>query len=239
MSGHSKWSTIKRQKGAADIKRGQAFTKVSNAISIAVKQSGGNTDPESNFKLRIAVDKARAANMPKENIERAIKRALGADAGESLQEALYEGFAPGGAAILVEAVTDNKQRTVAEVKNVLEKNGGTMGSSGSVSYLFERVGQIFVKNPGKTEDELLEAGIEISSQDFQVVDDSVVFYTSPTDLIASKKKLEELGFLVTSSELVYKPITVIEVSEEILEKIGQVIEKVEELSDVQSVYTNV
>ena len=129
MSGHSKWSTIKRQKGAADIKRGNLFTKLSNAITVAVRQGGGAVDPESNFKLRLAVDRARAASMPKENIERAIKRAQGST-GQNVEELLYEGFGQGGVAVMVEVVTDNKQRTVSEVKKVFEKSGGSLGNSG-------------------------------------------------------------------------------------------------------------
>src|SRR5664279_1489145 len=143
MSGHSKWKTIKRQKGANDQKRGQIFTKLSNAISIAVREGGGVADPESNFRLRLAIEAARSANMPKENIERAIERAANKQ-GSGLEEAVYEGFGPGGFSVIVEAFTDNKQRTVAEVKNIFNKNGGNIGSQGSVMYQFDKKGMVMV-----------------------------------------------------------------------------------------------
>jgi YebC/PmpR family DNA-binding regulatory protein len=238
MSGHSKWATIKRQKGAADIKRGQQFTKLANAIVIAVKQNGGVVDPETNFKLRLAIDKARSYNMPKENIERAIQKAKGgADSGD-LQEALYEGFAPGGAAILIEAVTDNKQRTVAEVKNVLEKNGGTLGNQGSVSYLFNRVGEIAAQINGKTSDELLEIAVELDSTDFLEDSGDVIFYVDPSRLAIAKKLLEEKGMVIASAELVFKPINEMEISGEVKPKIISLIEKLEDLGDVQNTFIN-
>ncbi|HMS23040.1 MAG TPA: YebC/PmpR family DNA-binding transcriptional regulator [Candidatus Levybacteria bacterium] len=238
MSGHSKWATIKRQKGVADIKRGQQFTKLANAIVIAVKQNGGVIDPETNFKLRLAIDKARSYNMPKENIERAIQKAKGsADSGD-LHEALYEGFAPGGAAILIEAVTDNKQRTVAEVKNVLEKNGGTLGNQGSVSYLFNRVGEIAAQINGKTSDELLDIALELDSTDFLEDSGDVIFYVDPSRLAISKKLLEEKGMIIASAELVFKPVNEMEISEDAKSKIVSLIEKLEDLGDVQNVSTN-
>src|SRR3989338_2184136 len=143
MSGHSKWSTIKRQKGASDIRRGQTFTKLSNAITLAVKEGGGVDDPDQNFKLRLIIEKARSLNMPKENIERATKRASGKEA-SNVSEVMYEGFGPEGVAIIVEAVTDNKLRTTSEVKNIIDKSGGTFGKQGSVSYQFEKMGQIVI-----------------------------------------------------------------------------------------------
>lgn len=145
MSGHSKWSTIKRAKGAADIKRGLTFTKVANAITIATKM-GGSGDPDSNPRLRMAVDEARGVNMPKDNIQRAIDRGLGKLPGQTLEEVLYEGFGPGKTAFLVEGVTDNKMRTLQEVKNLFDKNGGSLGGQGSVAYMFDRVGEIRVKS---------------------------------------------------------------------------------------------
>lgn len=237
MSGHSKWATIKRQKGTADIKRGQQFTKLANAIVIAVKTAGG-PDPETNFKLRLAIDKARSYNMPKENIERAISKAKGGGESGDLLEALYEGFVPGGAAILIEAVTDNKQRTVSEVKNVLEKNGGTMAGQGAVSYLFNRVGEIAASSAGKTSDELLELALELDSDDFLEEEGDVIFYVNPTHLASSKKILEEKGMNVISAELVYKPLTSVDITEEARAKITSLIDKLEELGDVQNVFVN-
>lgn len=239
MSGHSKWSTIKRQKGVADIKRGQQFTKLANAIVISVRQNGGDSSPESNFKLRLAIDKARSYNMPKENIERAIAKGKGeGDSGE-LHEMLYEGFAPGGAAIMVEAVTDNKQRTVSEVKNTLEKNGGNMGNQGSVSYLFKRLGEVVAAKGEKTADELFEIALDLNSTDYLEEDGDVVFYVEPGDLFASKKLLEERGMIVNSAELVYKPQVTIDANEESKTKLMNLIDKLEDLSDVQNVFTNI
>lgn len=237
MSGHSKWATIKRQKGVADAKRGQAFTKLSMAITIAVRTGGGITDPNSNFKLRLAVDRARAANMPKENIERAISKGVGSDAG-AVEELLYEGFAPHGVALLVEAVTDNKQRTVSNVKNIFDKSGGTLGTSGSVSYLFKRVGQIVVKKNGKSADELLDIGISAGASDMEDAENDVIFYTEPSDLQSVRNGLEEASITPESAELVFIAGTPIALDEESQGGVVSLIEKLEELDDVQSVYSN-
>lgn len=239
MSGHSKWSTIKRQKGVADIKRGQIFTKLANAIVIAVKQNGGNTDPETNFKLRLAIDKARSFNMPKDNIDRSIQKAAGAGAGGDLFEALYEGFAPGGAALLIEAVTDNKQRTVADVKSTLEKNGGTLAGQGAVSYLFDRLGEIVIQDFSKSEEEILDLAIEVHSTDYFKDGDEVIFYVSATELSEAKKTLDQNGISVQSAEIVYKPQIIVDIDDEVKSKLKAIIEKLEDLADVQSVYSNV
>lgn len=239
MSGHSKWSTIKRQKGANDQKRGAQFTKLANAIVIAVRQGGGVADPESNFKLRLAIDKARSFNMPKDNIERAISKGKGEGGSGELHEVIYEGFAPGGVAVMIEAVTDNKQRTVSEVKNVLEKNGGTMGNQGSVSYLFNRIGEIFIPNHSKTPDELLEIAIDINSSDYIDENGDVIFYVDPNSLYASKKVLEEKGLVAEGAELVFKPIVTLDLDEAAKEKISALTEKLEDLGDVQTVSINI
>lgn len=238
MSGHSKWSTIKRQKGVADIKRGQTFTKLANAIVIAVRQNGGNTDPETNFKLRLAIDKARSFNMPKDNIERSIQKAAGSAGGGDLQEALYEGFAPGGSALLIEAVTDNKQRTVAEVKNTLEKNGGTLAGQGAVSYLFDRLGELVIDGASKTEDELFELAIELNSTDYFKDGESVIFYVPATELASAKGILDQKSIQVQSAEIIYKPQVVVELEDEMRNKLSAIIEKLEDLGDVQNVYSN-
>ncbi len=237
MSGHSKWSTIKRQKGAADIKRSAQFTKLANAIVIAVRQGGG-PDAETNFKLRLAIDKARSYNMPKDNIERAISKAQGGQGGGDLHESLYEGFVPGGAGILIEAVTDNKQRTVSEVKNILDKNGGTLGGQGSVSYLFKRVGEIAVTNSNKTPDEIFDMAISIDSDDYAEEEGHIIFYVNPSNLAASKKLLEENGMTIVSAELVFKPSTTLEIPEEAKSKVLSLIEKLEDLDDVHGVFVN-
>lgn len=239
MSGHSKWATIKRQKGATDIKRGQQFTKLANAIVIAVKQGNGTIDPEINYKLRLAIDKARSYNMPKENIERAMSKAKGAGESGSLDEAVYEGFGPGGSALIIETVSDNKQRTISEVKNVVEKNGGTLGNQGSASYLFQRVGEIAASAQGKTPDELLELAVELDSTDYVEDEGDVIFYVDHKNLFISKKALEEKGMPIASAEVVFKPLSYVDVPEEEKQKLTNLIEKIEELGDVQNVFTNV
>lgn len=237
MSGHSKWSTIKRQKGAADAKRGQVFTKLSFAITMAVKQGGGVTDPDSNFKLRLAVDKARAANMPKESIDRAIARASGKLAGE-VEELMYEGFAPGGVALIVETVTDNKQRTFSEVKNIVEKNGGTLGSLGTVSYLFKKCGEIVVLKGERSSDDLLSLGLDAGVDDMEEEGEAIFFYTNPSALQETKNSLEKNGLKIESAELVFKPTTYIACDSDVSSKVTTIIEKLEELDDVQKVSTN-
>jgi YebC/PmpR family DNA-binding regulatory protein len=238
MSGHSKWATIKRQKGVTDAKRGQAFTKMSNAITIAVKEGGGVGDPASNFKLRMIIEKARAINMPKDNIQRAIERASGVG-GNALTEAVYEGFAPGGIAVMVHTVTDNKMRTVAEVKNIFEKSGGGFGSSGSVAYLFDQKGEITVPLSGKSFDDVMMVALDANIDDIEEDAGVAYMYVSPTDLSRAKSDLEALGLTVTTVELVYKPKSTIDLPDESTqEKVMDFLEKVEDLADVQKVFTN-
>ncbi len=203
MSGHSKWATIKRAKGAADAKRGQLFTKIAGTISIAVKQ-GGSADPDMNPRLRLAIDKAKASNMPKESIERAIQRGSGGSGDSVLEELVYEGFGPAGTALIVEAVTDKKQRTVAEVKNIFEKNGGSMGAQGSVAYQFDRVGEIVAKSGGKTPDELLDIALESGADDVENEAGIAYFYTQPNHLMQVKHELEQKGLEVEEAEIIYK-----------------------------------
>ncbi len=236
MSGHSKWATIKRAKGVNDAKRGQLFTKIAGTISIAVKQ-GGSSDPSTNHRLRLAIDKARGANMPKDSIDRAIQRGAGGVGGAALEELVYEGFGPGGVAIIVETVTDKKQRTVAEVKNIFEKNGGSMGAQGSVAYQFDRVGEIMVKSEGKTLDELLDMALESGADDVESESGLAYFYTQATDLMQVKTVLEEKGMSVEEAGIVYKPKTFI-TDRNIQEKVESLMHKLEDLDDVQKVYSN-
>lgn len=240
MSGHSKWSTIKRQKGAADIKRGQMFTKLANAIIIAVKESGGVTDPASNFKLRLAIEKARQFNMPRENIERAIERGKGKGGrGEGLEEVVYEGFGPGGAAIIVECTTDNKQRTLSEIKNLFEKSGGTLGQKGSVSYQFQKVGAITVKKNERTMEEILSIAAESGAQDLEEAEGEALIYTDPSSLRTTKEELEKQGLTIIDVQLCQKPKNSVLIKDkEISGKILSLIEKLESLDDVQKVYSN-
>lgn len=238
MSGHSKWAQIKRQKGAADIKRGQTFTKIANAITIAVRQGGGIPDPEANFRLRLAMEKARAANMPKENIERALRRAQGKLGGE-LEEVVYEGYGPAKVAVIIEAATDNKQRTTSEVRNIFEKGGGALGGKGSVAYLFDAVGQISVKKKDKTADEMMFLAIDEGAQDFEETQDSVEIYTKPEDLNNVKEKLSGHGFMVEAAELEMRPKTAVSITDsQTAQQVLSFVEKLENLDDVQKVHAN-
>lgn len=236
MSGHSKWATIKRAKGANDAKRGQLFTKIAGQIAIAVRQ-GGSADADTNPRLRLAIDKARSANMPKESIDRAIARGSGSGSDAVLEEVMYEGFGPGGAAIMVEAVTDKKQRTVAEVKNIFEKNGGSMGSQGSVSYQFDKVGEIISNTNGKSSDELLEIALDSGADDVENEAEIAYFYTQPTNVMQVKLNIEKHNLTVEEAEIVYKPKVMIK-DENVQSKVEDFIQKMEDLDDVQKVYTN-
>lgn len=242
MSGHSKWSTIKRAKGVADIKRGLTFTKLANAITIAVKL-GGSGDTESNPRLRMAADEARSVNMPKDNIQRAIDRGLGKLPGQTLEEVLYEGFGPGKTAFLIEGVTDNKMRTLQLIKNIFERGGGNMGGQGSVSYMFERKGEIKVQSKGDNlEDEMLEL-IDLGSQDVEDYNENDIqkylVYTEGLELNTMSNKITQAGYRVESQELVFKPTTLMHISDaETAKKILDFADKLEELDDVQKVYAN-
>ncbi len=237
MSGHSKWATIKRAKGATDAKRGQLFTKIAGTITIAVKQGAGVTDPEMNPKLRLAMDKAKTANMPKEGIDRAILRGAGGSGSAVLEEVMYEGFGPAGIALMVEAVTDKKQRTVAQVKNIFEKSGGSMGAQGSVAYQFDRVGEIIARVSGKSPEELLDLALTSGADDVENEADIAFFYTQPTNLMQVKKVLEQNGIVVEEAGIIYKPKTLI-LSPQNQSRVEDLVQKLEDLDDVHKVYTN-
>lgn len=238
MSGHSKWSTIKRQKGANDAKRGQAFTKLSMAITLAVKEGGGIADPGANFKLRLAIDAAKSANMPKDTIDRAITRASGKDAHE-MSEVVYEGFGPGGFAVIVQAITDNKQRTTPEVKSAFDKNGGTLGVVGSVSYQFEKKGQIVVNKGSRTFDDIFMIGVEAGADDVEDGEEVAVF-TSAEALGSVRDALISAGMQVISAELVMKPIVLKAITDEKeAERAVSFLEKLEDNDDVQRVFANI
>ncbi|MBI4057807.1 YebC/PmpR family DNA-binding transcriptional regulator [Candidatus Microgenomates bacterium] len=231
MSGHSKWSTIKRQKESTDSKRGLLFSKLGRAISIAAR-SGAS--PESNFKLRLAIDRARTANMPKDNIERAISRAAGGD----LQEAVYEGYGPSGVAVVVEALTDSKNRTAQEIKNLFERGGGSLASPGSVAYQFEQVGQIIIKKTGDPQGQMLTL-IDANVEDVDETEDGIEVYAKPTELRETKGKIEALGFEITNSGLILRPknlITISDVSQ--AQKVVFFLETLQGHDDVQEVWAN-
>lgn len=237
MSGHSKWAQIKRQKGVADVKRGLTFTKLSNAITIAVRQGGGIGDPSQNFKLRLAVEAARAANMPKENIERAISRAAGKGEG-SLTEITYEGFAPGGIAVVVEAATDNTQRTTSTVKSIFSKAGANFGQPGSVSYQFKSVGEVELPKNSKSFDDIFADAVNAGAEDVEDLGEEVVVYSKPHDLGRLKDSLTQMGYSIIKADLSLKPISGVDVEESMVDKLHSFISSLEELDDVQKVYTN-
>ncbi|MGH7203789.1 MAG: YebC/PmpR family DNA-binding transcriptional regulator [Candidatus Levyibacteriota bacterium] len=238
MSGHSKWATIKRQKGANDAKRGQLFTKLSKAITLAVQQGGGIADPDSNFRLRLAIESARGANMPKENIERAIVRASGKQSAQ-LEEATYEGFGPGGFSVVVEALTDNILRTVSEVKMTFNKGGGNMGAQGSVMYQFEKKGAITVEKGGKSLDDIFMIAADNGADDIEDADSEVLLYTKPEDVAKVRDALNEQSLKVKTAELIFRPIVIKSITDNSSsEKALNFIEKLEDLDDVQKVYAN-
>lgn len=238
MSGHSKWSSIKRSKGVADVKRGAAFTKLANAITIATREGGGG-DPVSNFKLRLTVEQARAVNMPKDNIQRAIDRGVGKGGASGLESVVYEAYAPSKIALIIEAATDNKNRTTAEVKSTIEKNGGTFVAKGAISWMFEDKGLIVLEKRDNSFDEVFEAGVEAGADDIEDAGDFIEVYTKPTELESVKRNLESKNLKIMSAELAKRPTTPQEVSE--MDKVQSVmgfIEKIEEMDDVQKVWSN-
>jgi YebC/PmpR family DNA-binding regulatory protein len=236
MSGHSKWSQIKRQKGAADAQRGQLFTKLSKEIIIAAKQGGG--DPEANFRLRLAIQKAKENNMPADNIQRAISRATGGGEGAEVEEITYEGYGPSGTALLIEAATDNRNRTVGEVRSVLTRAGGSLGETGSVNWNFETRGVINVPVNGRNADEVAMQAIDAGAEDFLVSDGLVEVYTQPGALESVKKSLEGSGVAVDSAEVSRVPKTTVALNEKDAVSILRLVEKLEALDDVQKVYFN-
>lgn len=238
MSGHSKWSTIKRQKGAKDQKRGQIFTKLSFSITTAVREGGGVKDPNSNFRLRLAVEEARNANMPKENINRAIDRASGGQGGE-IEEVFYEGFGPGGFSVIVETLTDKKTRTVAEVKNVFEKSGGSLGVVGSVMYQFEKKGMIILEKNGKSLDEIFMIAADAGAEDIEESNNEVIVYTKSDALAKTNLSLTDSGVSIKEAQLFWSPNNVITITDkEKAEAAIKFVEKLEELGDVIKVYVN-
>lgn len=236
MSGHSKWSTIKRQKGIADAKRGRVFSKLARAITIAAREG---TDPAANFKLRLAVEKARQANMPKANIERALQRAQGKLGEGELQEIIFEGYGPGGVAIMIQTATDNRQRTASEVKRVLERAGGRLGEKGCVSYLFQPKGVITVRFKERDPEEIMLTAIDFGAQDVEKAGETVVVYTRPEELEKIKEKIAKQGLVVENAEVNLEPKTTIKIADpDKAAKILSLMDKLEELDDTQKVYAS-
>jgi YebC/PmpR family DNA-binding regulatory protein len=236
MSGHSKWSTIKRKKGAADAKRGKAFTKLIKEIMVAARFGGG--DITTNPRLRAAVLSAKAENMPRENIDRAIKKGTGELEGVNYEELTYEGYGPGGVAMMLEVLTDNKNRTVADVRHVFSKQNGSLGEAGCVSWMFEKKGLMTINKAGVDEDRLIEVALDAGALDVKGTDKEFDVTTSPGNFEEVKKKLEEAGFKCSYGEVTMVPQTTVRLAGKEAEQMFRLMEALEDADDVQKVYAN-
>ncbi len=233
MSGHSKWSTIKRQKGAKDAARSAVFTKLGNLIAVAAR---GGADPEMNFSLRLAIDRAKAANMPTANIQRSVDRGSGKLGGEQIQEVLYEGYGPGGVAVLVECATDNINRTYPDIRLAFSKHGGNIAEKGAVAFQFERKGVIRVRGNG---DELLMQALDAGAEDVQEEGEESIIYTDPKELSKIRDNLRDNGLEVLEAELTYLPNNTVEITDkETAGKVMRLMDALEDLDDVSATYVN-
>jgi YebC/PmpR family DNA-binding regulatory protein len=235
MSGHNKWSSIKHKKGAADAKRGKVFTKYIKEITVAAREGGGDVD--SNPRLRVAVQGAKGVNMPAANIERAIKKGTGEIEGVSYEEYVYEGYGHNGVAIMVEALTDNKQRTVSEVRHAFSKYGGNLAESGAVSWMFNKMGMIVITNEGQDEDEVMMDALDAGAEDMETDETGFVIYTPYSELHNIMAVLEQKGYQVEKAELTMVPKNLIN-ADEVAEKLFRLLEMLDDLDDVQKVYAN-
>ena len=238
MAGHSKWANIKHRKGKEDARRGQLFTKLARQITLAAREGGG--DPETNFRLRLAIDKARGSNMPNDNIERAIKRGTGELEGVNLEEVIYEGYGPGGMAILLEALTDNRNRTASDVRHVFAKHGGNLGENGCVAWMFEKKGRLVIDKQVTPIDEetlMLEA-IETGAKDIEVDEEYIELITAPGDFLAVKEALELSGYKFEDAEVTMIPTNTVEIPKDKVEQALRLLEALDELDDIQEVYAN-
>ncbi len=236
MSGHSKWHSIKHQKGVTDAKRGQLFTKLTKEIIMSAREGGGS--PDGNFRLRLAIQKARDANMPMDNIERAIKKGTGDLEGGSLVELTLEGYGPNGIAILVNAVSDNRNRAIQEVRSTFTRHGGSLGEAGCVAWMFDSKGSIRLKPGDYDPDELALSLIDAGAEDVNAGDDSVEIVTAPENLMAVREAIEAMNIEVESSEMEMIPKTMIELDDKAAGQALKLMEKLEEIDDVQNVYSN-
>ncbi len=235
MSGHSKWATIKRKKGAADARRGALFTKLARQITIAAREGG---DPEYNFKLRLAVDQAKANAMPRDNIERAVRRGSGADKDTELEELLYEGYGPHGIALLLQVVTDNRLRTLSDVRRLFTRANGNLGEAGSVAWQFDMRGHIAIETQGKAEDQLFEIALEAGADDIQFGDGEADIYTNPGDLQLVREALNKQHLHITAFEMIMAPKATVALDPPDAVQVMHLIENLEELDDVTKVYSN-
>ncbi|MGQ9489541.1 MAG: YebC/PmpR family DNA-binding transcriptional regulator [Anaerolineae bacterium] len=236
MSGHSKWATIKRKKGAMDAKRGQLFTKLAREIQFAARQGA---DPNFNFRLRLAVEKAKAENMPKENIERAIRRGAGLDNDAAqFEEVIYEGYGPSGVALYMQVVTDNRNRTVSEIRRILTRGGGSLGESGSVAWLFDNKGYIVISLEGRDPDKVFELALDAGAEDVQFSDGTAEIYTAPEDLQTIRQAFEDARYKIESAELSMVPKTTVSLDPAETLRVMNLIETLEDHEDVVKVYSN-
>jgi YebC/PmpR family DNA-binding regulatory protein len=236
MAGHSKWKQIKHYKAATDAKRGAHFTKLIREITVAAKQGGG--DPDGNPRLRTAIENARAASMPKDNIERAIKKGTGELEGVHFSEVMYEGYGPGGVALIIQALTDNPTRTVAEIRHKLSRGGGNLGASNSVSWMFDRRGQIFVDSDGQEEDAIIEAALDAGAEDVRREDEQFVVSTEPAAIHTVRSALVAKGIPVAESEVAWIPKNTVKVEGKTAASLVKLLEVIEDLDDVQKVDAN-
>jgi len=237
MSGHSKWASIKHQKGVTDARRGQLFTKLTREIIVAVRQGGSNHD--TNFRLRLAIQKARDNNMPLDNIDRAIKRGSGEMEGVTLTEMVLEGYGPSGAAILVQALSDNRNRTVQEIRNLFSRHGGNLGESGCVAWIFESKGMIIIETDNLDAEELALQAIDAGAEDVKVEDGYIEIYTKPEDFEAVRKTLDQESIPVASAEVSMVPQNTLDLEEKPALQTLRLLHKLEELDEVQLVSSNV
>jgi len=237
MSGHSKWSSIKHQKGVADARRGQLFTKLTREIIVAVRQGGSN--PEANFRLRLAIQKARSSNMPLDNIEKAIKRGSGTIEGATLVELVLEGYGPSGVAVLVQTLSDNRNRTLQDVRNTFSRSGGSLGESGCVAWLFDSRGLITVETNDLDAEELALNAIDAGAEDVKIENDYVEIYTKPEELEMVRIALDQKNLPIVSAELSMTPKTMAELEEKAALQTLKLLDKLEGLDDVQHVFSNI
>ncbi|OAG28263.1 YebC/PmpR family DNA-binding transcriptional regulator [Thermodesulfatator autotrophicus] len=237
MAGHSHWAQIKRKKAAQDAKRGKLFTKLIREIMVAARMGGG--DPSANPRLRAAIQAAKAANMPKENIERAIRKGTGQEPGTTWEEATYEGYGPGGVAVLIKSVTDNKRRTVSELRHIFSKCGGNLAEPGAVAWVFEQKGLILIDRQGTDEEKLLETALEAGAEDVREYESEFEIITLPEDLESVKKALEDAGFIIQSAKVTMVPKSTVKIEDEkTAQQMLRLMEALEDHDDVQQVYAN-
>lgn len=239
MSGHSKWANIKRKKGAADAQKGKIFTKLGREIQVAVREGGG-PDPASNSKLKDVISKAKAANMPNDNIQRSIKKAMGEGSAENIEEIVYEGYGPGGIAVIVEVMTDNRNRTASDVRHIFDKNGGNLGSTGCVSFMFDKKGLLIVANDGsRDEEEVMMDALDSGAEDFTSTEETFEIMTAPTDFSAVRDALEEKGYVFETAELSMIPQNYSKLeSETQIAQMEKMLDMLDDNDDVMEVYHN-